>query len=242
MELNQHYTDLDHQFREEDSYALLKYHLTFKTLQKHQNAGSLSILEVGCGSGLFTELALRKGFSVFSIEPDPAAFKVALFRNLDNAKRIQNVDIFQFSIREKFDVVILHDVLEHIENDAKAIERISTFLNKDGILIVSVPAHSFLFGNHDVQLGHYRRYNRKTLRVTLQSYFELREARYLGVLGIPAALYYSRFRRIPYPQKGKGLALYIFKVSLKLESFINLRFGSSLYAVGYPKVTKSINV
>jgi len=236
MELNQHYTDLDHKFREEDSYALLKYHLTFKTLQKHKDAERLSILEVGCGSGLFTELALKKGFSVFSIEPDPVAFKVAQFRNIDNAKRIQNVDIFQFSIREKFDVVILHDVLEHIENDAGAIEKISTFLNQDGILIVSVPAHSFLFGNHDVQLGHYRRYNRKSLRLVLQGYFELREARYLGALGIPAALYYSRFKRISYPQKRQSLALSIFKVSLKIESFINLRFGSSLYAVGYLKI------
>jgi 2-polyprenyl-3-methyl-5-hydroxy-6-metoxy-1,4-benzoquinol methylase len=54
---------------------------------------------------------------------------------------------------------VLHDVLEHIDSENAAIERIFELLTDDGILVISVPALDGLFGFHDEQLGHFRRYS-----------------------------------------------------------------------------------
>ena len=55
------------------------------------------------------------------------------------------------------------NVLEHIENDAKALKETYNLLNKDGILILEVPAVKFLYDGYDKQLMHFRRYNMKEL-------------------------------------------------------------------------------
>jgi hypothetical protein len=56
-------------------------------------------------------------------------------------------------------------------------------------------------------------------------------------LGIPAALWYSKFRRTPYPVGGKSIGNRIFELSCKLESIINLHLGTSIMILATPKIT-----
>ncbi len=51
------------------------------------------------------------------------------------------------------------DVLEHMEDDRAAAAELFRVLRPGGRLIVTVPAHPFLFGPHDLALGHLRRYH-----------------------------------------------------------------------------------
>jgi 2-polyprenyl-3-methyl-5-hydroxy-6-metoxy-1,4-benzoquinol methylase len=169
MEINDDYTIEDHNSRDEDSYALLKYKLTLRFLQRLSSKGHLSILEIGCGSGLFTSMAVSHGYSMYAIEPDSASLALAEIRNSENHARLENVGVFEFAPKNKFDVVVMHDVLEHIEEDSKAVEKVSGFLKVGCTLIISVPAHQYLFGYHDVQLGHFRRYSKKVCRKCLQT-------------------------------------------------------------------------
>lgn len=59
----------------------------------------------------------------------------------------------------KFDVVLLLDVLEHVEHDAEWLAEIATeVVPSGGTVVISLPAWSGLFGPHDERLKHFRRY------------------------------------------------------------------------------------
>jgi SAM-dependent methyltransferase len=60
-----------------------------------------------------------------------------------------------------FDVVVCSEVLEHVEADASAAAAIVDLLRPGGLLICTVPAHMFLWSNHDVQNHHFRRYAKR---------------------------------------------------------------------------------
>jgi len=69
----------------------------------------------------------------------------------------------------EFDVILMLDVLEHIADDAGFLaETVARRLAGSGILLCSVPAHSWLFSAHDRQLGHYRRYAPRQARCLLR--------------------------------------------------------------------------
>jgi len=56
------------------------------------------------------------------------------------------------------DVVLLLDVLEHLDDDAAALATARRALAPGGLLVVTVPAYRWLWSDHDVALGHRRRY------------------------------------------------------------------------------------
>src|SRR5262245_8076285 len=69
------YTADDHAFRESDEYAQAKYDITLRWLGPGQGR---RLLNIGCGAGLFNELAHRAGFAVEACEPDPEAYQRAV--------------------------------------------------------------------------------------------------------------------------------------------------------------------
>ncbi|HMU47102.1 MAG TPA: hypothetical protein PKC72_12090, partial [Chitinophagaceae bacterium] len=86
---------------------------------------------------------------------------VCLTSNFDSLRSISTID-----------AVILMDVLEHIEQPKDLLHRILKlpgFTEKTKI-IITVPAYQKLFSRHDKELGHFRRYNIKTLESLLQSH------------------------------------------------------------------------
>jgi SAM-dependent methyltransferase len=64
--------------------------------------------------------------------------------------------------------VVASDVLEHIEDDRTAIAEVVRVLKPGGAFIFSVPAHPWLFSEHDSALLHFRRYTRVALRLLLE--------------------------------------------------------------------------
>jgi SAM-dependent methyltransferase len=70
--------------------------------------------------------------------------------------------------KEQFDIVIAIDVLEHIDDDAKAIEEMRRVCRPGGKLIATVPAFHFLWSRRDVQCHHMRRYTLDEFRSGLQ--------------------------------------------------------------------------
>jgi len=60
---------------------------------------------------------------------------------------------------ERFDLVLMLDVLEHVDDDAAFLERrVRRNVEPDGFVLLSVPCWPALFTSHDVVLGHFRRY------------------------------------------------------------------------------------
>jgi ubiquinone/menaquinone biosynthesis C-methylase UbiE len=86
-----------------------------------------------------------------------------------------------------FDFISCLDVLEHIKDDKSAIKEISRILNKDGILIVTVPHKMGYFSQQDKIIGHYRRYELSELKIL----FEGQNLKLVKILKI-----YGRLMRI----------------------------------------------
>jgi SAM-dependent methyltransferase len=70
----------------------------------------------------------------------------------------------------RFDVILLLDVIEHIADDRAFLDDIlGTSLDANGLVVVSVPAWDLLYGQHDLALKHFRRYQPAQCRALLQA-------------------------------------------------------------------------
>jgi SAM-dependent methyltransferase len=64
---------------------------------------------------------------------------------------------------DAFDLVCAFDVIEHVEDDVPAVQALAARLAPGGRLLLTLPAHPWLWSDHDVRNHHYRRYTRETL-------------------------------------------------------------------------------
>lgn len=71
---------------------------------------------------------------------------------------------------ESLDLVLLMDVIEHIDDVDAFLTELLTKVKPGGHLFVTVPAHQFLFSVHDVFLKHFRRYNKKMMKDTMDKH------------------------------------------------------------------------
>lgn len=159
------------------------------------------VLDLGCGSGALTAELLRAGLDVTS--QDVSARMVELCRaHLEalglSGERVRVGGAADIPERHAFDAIIALDVIEHIEDDREALEQIRAALAPSGRLILTVPALSALYGPRDVEVGHYRRYDRAALLAVLdRAGFEVDACRFWNLLGVaPMWLANVRGKRI----------------------------------------------
>lgn len=229
------YTATDHEFRESDAYAQAKYALTLRWL--HDRPTGTLLYNIGCGAGLFNRMAVHAGYRVEAFEPDPAAYELARKDCPDRDCVIHPYGLDGVKGNAVADVVVMHDVLEHIDDDGAAVERLQRLMVEDGRLVLSVPAMPSLFGYHDEQLGHYRRYTRHGLEAVLTPVFVIDRLRYFGFSLVPITAYYSRIRRRPYPigSAESGLASRAFSALCSLEARVPAPLGTSLVCLARPR-------
>jgi 2-polyprenyl-3-methyl-5-hydroxy-6-metoxy-1,4-benzoquinol methylase len=124
--------------------------------------GKTKLLEIGCGTGNFIEHIVKN--ENLDITGSEIYLKGLVYakNNLPSVNFVQ-FDVTRGKIGEQFDIITAFDVIEHIENDNAALSNISKMLNKDGVLIISVPQHMFLWSKLDEIVKHKRRYSRRDL-------------------------------------------------------------------------------
>jgi SAM-dependent methyltransferase len=123
------------------------------------------ILEIGCGTG-HNVLMLQHFGRVDAIELDPAARQVAetrLGRPVGNA----SLPALPGVPDGTYDMVAILDVLEHVEADRDALASIARKLKPGGKILITVPAHPWMWSAHDVVNHHHRRYTRKSLKAVI---------------------------------------------------------------------------
>jgi SAM-dependent methyltransferase len=99
------------------------------------------LLDVGCGHGLLLDEARRRGFDVVGLELSRTAARHARETlGLD----VREVPLEEFGAWDGFDVVVLADVLEHLDDPVAAVERCARLLRPDGALCVVTPDPSSL--------------------------------------------------------------------------------------------------
>lgn len=114
------------------------------------------LLDAGCGAGaLLAELAAR-GHAV-GIDVAAPAIAITARRGPYALAQADARDLpFQAGV---FDAVMLCDVLEHIDDDARALMEAARVLRPGGVVIMTLPALNLLWSDHDEALGHHRRYH-----------------------------------------------------------------------------------
>lgn len=111
---------------------LSKKHLD--VILKFKTSGTM--LDVGCFSGFFLELAKNAGWEGYGLEPSKWAKKISQKKGI----KILGGDIEKTKLKENFfDVITLWDVIEHISNPKVALKKIHTILKKDGIVAIGTP-------------------------------------------------------------------------------------------------------
>jgi SAM-dependent methyltransferase len=124
------------------------------------NPGRL-VLDVGAGSGTFSNRLSRQGFEVTSTDVTDEALAVLRERV---AGTVVKADATALPFpAESFDVVVLAEVLEHLEDDAGALSEAARVLRPRGILAVTVPRNPAWYSRSDRWAGHVRRYTRVEL-------------------------------------------------------------------------------
>ena len=123
------------------------------------------ILDYGCGTGGNTSFYAAVG-PVVGIELDAAAIRLAHARGAAQYCRSHGTQLpFPDGV---FDAVVASDVLEHIEDDMAAAAEIARVMRPGSVAIISVPAHQWLFSEHDTALRHCRRYSKAAIRQVLE--------------------------------------------------------------------------
>ena len=65
-------------------------------------------------------------------------------------------------LNQKFDCILLMDVIEHIDDPSSLLLKAKNSLNKNGKILINVPAFQHLYSKFDRDVGHVKRYNKKT--------------------------------------------------------------------------------
>lgn len=120
------------------------------------------VLEVGAGIGSTIPWLRDSSRTWTALEPD-ASLATQIPRGIDGADEIIVGDLGALPPDTLYDTILYIDVLEHIEDDAGEIASAASRLDSGGRLIVLSPSHPFLYSPFDREIGHFRRYTRKSL-------------------------------------------------------------------------------
>ena len=163
--------------REEAIVDLLRRRV--KTLSK------LEILDVGCGDALFFDRLSSFG-NVEGIEPDSRLIDPAN----PHRSRIYTLQFDRkFRPGKRYDLILMLDVLEHLDNPEEALDSVRGLLGNNGVFLLTVPAFQILWTNHDIINHHRIRYRKKTLFPLLRKAgFAISEARYWYQWTVPLKL------------------------------------------------------
>lgn len=126
------------------------------------------VIGIGSGGTIRRIRAMAQRATVTGLDIDPDA--VTLLRRLDPAGtyRVADVERDALGPAASVDLVVALDVIEHLDDDHGAVQRVREVLAPGGLFVVHVPAHPWLFGSHDEHLGHRRRYPPRDLTRLLQ--------------------------------------------------------------------------
>ena len=161
-------SEKSHNYRRK-RFGIERINILNKFLKKNKKH---SVLEIGSSTGFFIEEARNVGWKTLGLELNPSAVSFAQKRGLN----VQNKDFLKTKFNEKFDIICAFDVLEHLIDPKKIIEKAYKNLKKGGLLFVYVPnwqsASRLLLGeknSHFIWPTHHLTYFTPN---TLKSFFE----------------------------------------------------------------------
>lgn len=120
---------IDKVYKTVRNYTLKK---KLKLINSYKLSGK-KILDIGAGTGDFLNICKENGWNINGVEPSEKAQKIAAQKGID----LQS-DLSEYGI-EKYDIITMWHVLEHVPNLLHYIDTIKKVLKPDGVLIIAVP-------------------------------------------------------------------------------------------------------
>lgn len=146
------------------------------------------IMEIGCSSGFLIRDLVREFPKATLVGAD--VVKEPLYRLATTLPGIPLIrfDLLQCPLPDQsVDVLVMLNVLEHIEDDVGALQKAFNLLKPGGSLIIEVPAGPYLYDSYDAELHHFRRYSAADLRHKLTNIrFKICRKSHLGFILFPA--------------------------------------------------------
>jgi ubiquinone/menaquinone biosynthesis C-methylase UbiE len=167
------------------------------------------VLEVGCGSGNYTEHYANVSAveRVTAIDLDPRVIEMARKKCQRNDVRFEIMNLHDLA-DSVFDCVVCSNVMEHIDDDRSFVSALHRVIKKEGTLILVVPAHQKLYARYDLEAGHYRRYSKKSLRSVLsQKCLILDQLFYFNFFGALGWWYAFKFHQQKEIQEERSRAM-----------------------------------
>ena len=141
-------------------------------IERHVGTRIGRILDVGCGTGGMLPLLGRFG-GVTGVEPEPFAVEHARRQPVEAEVILGRVPE-NVPPTADYDLVTAFDVIEHLEDDVSGLRAMVSAARPGASLVLTVPALPWLWSEHDVANGHFRRYRRSDLaRVLNEAGLEL---------------------------------------------------------------------
>ncbi len=145
----------------ETSFWVRSRNRLFKWLVQREKLrlGRARLLDVGCGTGEFIQHLTGQP------DLDLTGSEIYIKGLLLAKKRQPDVEFIQYDVTEgvldrEFDIITAFDVFEHVEQDVQGMRNVHHSLSRDGVFILSVPQHQFLWSHLDDIVHHKRRYSR----------------------------------------------------------------------------------
>jgi hypothetical protein len=229
-------------------WELARVEVVFTLLKKQPElfGRKQTALDIGCGDVFLVEqlwykmhnmefIAIDTGFTDEILEAYNNRFAknniaIKVFKTLDGA----------FSEGEhNITLVLLLDVIEHIDNDVEFLRQIQDHpgVDSDTIFLITAPAYQSLYSSHDRFLKHHRRYNISTLEstTTVAGLTSLRKGYFFSTL-LPFRIGQVLLEKITKPSRVKGIGdwkgIRQIDALLKQILVVDFRITNALHRIG----------
>lgn len=206
------------------------------------------IIEIGAGTGNVSRYLKQYGYENISVgEMHLNGLKYAKSYGIEECFQF---DLLKTPFKNEFDTVCLFDVLEHIEEDELALYNARQMLNNDGTIILTVPAHMWLWNRSDAIAGHKRRYTKKELTELLKKNgFEIIIAKYffisiIALLFLRTLINRDNKKNVSNEEFDKNIfinpllnkiLLFITRIEHRIDKILPNIFGGSLIVIARKK-------
>ena len=141
-------------------WSLARNQVITRAFARHVHQGK-RVLEVGCGTGIVTSHLRSRGWDVIGADLGRPAAGV---RDPEHVMLGTNALELPAEMRERFTVLGLFDVMEHLADAPAFLSSLLAAFPKAQQVVVTVPARQELWTSFDDHYGHFRRYDRAMLR------------------------------------------------------------------------------
>jgi SAM-dependent methyltransferase len=203
----------------------------FDLIKRASPAGPSKVLEFGAGDGAFIRRFANDGVCVDGVEKD---------KGLRDSLWKSHARPFREDIREveseSCDFIYTVNVLEHISDLNAELLELHRVLRRDGAIFVFVPAFEMLWTSLDNEVGHVRRFTRRTLGQALhRAGFTITRMEYFDCIGFPAALVVRVLESLGMFRYQSGTVSFydrrIFPISRFLDRSLRHALGKNLVVI-----------